>query len=116
MHRATFWNKASVLVSAAVLAVQSGALAQEMPKSVPDVVALEKADRLPITDFYTPPVDLYSLDATGYDVATSGVVLIPAGAPPWRNRRLHSLSGSASSPREKRRVPISQPMADRKQP
>jgi pimeloyl-ACP methyl ester carboxylesterase len=114
MRRAMFWSKASVLVlvTAAVLAVQSGALAQEMPKSVPDAIALEKADSLPITDFYTPPADLsaskpgqllrqepfsgyllpkgatavrilyHSLDATGHDVATSGVVLIPAGASP----------------------------------
>jgi alpha-beta hydrolase superfamily lysophospholipase len=88
------------------------ALAQEMPKTLAQATAMEQADRLPITDFYSTPVDLaatkpgdllrkeaftgyslpkgatavrilyHSLDATGGDVATSGVVLIPAGSPP----------------------------------
>jgi pimeloyl-ACP methyl ester carboxylesterase len=116
MPRAMFWNNASVwlFVAAAALSVESGAFAQDMPKSVPDAIALEKADSLPITDFYAPPADLsaskpgqllrkepftgyslpkgatavrilyHSLDATGKDVATSGVVLIPAGTPPPR--------------------------------
>ena len=86
--------------------------AQEMPKTLADAAAMEQADRLPINEFYstapnlsaTKPGDLlrkepftgYSLpkgatavrilyhsrDATGQDVATSGVVLIPAGTPP----------------------------------
>jgi pimeloyl-ACP methyl ester carboxylesterase len=86
--------------------------AQEMPKTVAEALALEQADRLPITDFYSTPANLsatkpgdllrkesftgyalpkgatavrilyHSLDATGVDVVTSGVVLIPAGSPP----------------------------------
>jgi pimeloyl-ACP methyl ester carboxylesterase len=88
------------------------AYAEEMPKSVAEAITLEQADRLPITDFYSTPPDLatskpgdllrkevftgyslpkgatairilyHSLNATGGDVATSGVVLIPAGKPP----------------------------------
>jgi hypothetical protein len=86
--------------------------AQEMPKTLAEAAAMEQADRLPISEFYstapnlsgTKPGDLlrkesfagyslpkgatavrilyHSLDATGQDVATSGVVLIPAGTPP----------------------------------
>jgi pimeloyl-ACP methyl ester carboxylesterase len=86
--------------------------AQEMPTSVAQAAAMEEADRLPITDFYSAPANLaatkpgdllrkeafagyslpkgatavrilyHSLDATGRDVASSGVVLIPAGSPP----------------------------------
>jgi len=86
--------------------------AQEMPKTLAEAAAMEQADRLPINEFYstapnlsaTKPGDLlrkepftgyslpkgatavripyHSLDATGQDVATSGVVLIPAGTPP----------------------------------
>src|SRR5271163_2489850 len=89
------------------------ALAQEMPKTVAQAVAMEKADRVAVGNFYSIPENLattrpgdllrkesfagytlpkgatavrfqyHSLDATGGDVATSGVVLIPAGkAPP----------------------------------
>src|SRR5580693_4438424 len=88
------------------------ALAQEMPKTVAEALAMEKADRVAVGDFYsiadnlatTKPGDLlrkeffagytlpkgatavriqyHSLDATGGDVATSGVVLIPAGKAP----------------------------------
>jgi pimeloyl-ACP methyl ester carboxylesterase len=88
------------------------AYAQEMPKTVAEAVRMEQADRLPITDFYSTPATLHSskpgellrkeafpgyslpkgatavrilyhsLDATGRDVATSGVVLIPAGTAP----------------------------------
>jgi pimeloyl-ACP methyl ester carboxylesterase len=107
------WNHAPVaLMTAVALSVYGGACAQDMPKSVSDAIAMEKADGLPITDFYTPPGDLsaskpgqllrqqpfsgyslpkgatavrilyHSLDASGSDVATSGVVLIPAGTPP----------------------------------
>ena len=86
--------------------------AQEMPKTLVEAAGMEQADRLPITDFYSTPSNLsstkpgdllrkesfagyslpkgatavrilyHSLDATGKDVATSGVVLIPAGTPP----------------------------------
>jgi pimeloyl-ACP methyl ester carboxylesterase len=86
--------------------------AQEMPRTVAEAVKMEQADRLPLTDFYSTPPNLsatkpgdllrkesftgyslptgatavrivyHSLDATGRDVATSGVVLIPAGTPP----------------------------------
>jgi alpha-beta hydrolase superfamily lysophospholipase len=85
--------------------------AQEMPKTLAEAEAMEQADRLPLTDFYATPATLsmtkpgellrqesfagyslpkgatavrilyHSLDATGRDVATSGVVLIPAGTP-----------------------------------
>jgi pimeloyl-ACP methyl ester carboxylesterase len=88
------------------------ASAQDMPKTVAEAKALEQADRLPMTDFYSTPANLaatkpgellrsesfsgyslppgatavrilyHSLDATGGDVATSGVVLIPAGPKP----------------------------------
>lgn len=88
------------------------ASAQEMPKTLAQAAGMEQADRLPITDFYSTPSNLsatkpgdllrkeafagyslpkgasavrilyHSLDATGQHVATSGVVLIPAGAPP----------------------------------
>lgn len=82
-----------------------------MPKSLDEAIAMERADALPRTAFYdTPslasskPGDLlrqepgigfalpsgatavrilyHSLSADGADVATSGVVLIPAGSPP----------------------------------
>jgi pimeloyl-ACP methyl ester carboxylesterase len=86
--------------------------AQEMPKTLVEAAGMEQADRLPITDFYSTPLNLaatkpgdllrkeafagyslpkgatavrilyHSLDATGRDVATSGVVLIPAGTAP----------------------------------
>jgi pimeloyl-ACP methyl ester carboxylesterase len=87
--------------------------AQEMPKTPAEGRAMEQADALPITDFYSTPANLsstkpgdllrkelfagyslpkgatavrilyHSLDATGRDVATSAVVLIPGGkAPP----------------------------------
>jgi pimeloyl-ACP methyl ester carboxylesterase len=85
--------------------------AQEMPKTLVEAAAMEQADRLPITDFYSTPVNLaatkpgdllrkegfagyslpkgatavrilyHSVDAIGQDVATSGVVLIPGGTP-----------------------------------
>jgi pimeloyl-ACP methyl ester carboxylesterase len=93
-------------------AVAGPAVAQEMPKTLVEAAGMEQVDRLPITDFYSTPPDLsatkpgdllrkesfagyslpkgatavrilyHSLDATGRDVATSGVVLIPAGMPP----------------------------------
>jgi pimeloyl-ACP methyl ester carboxylesterase len=86
--------------------------AQEMPKTVAQAIGMEQADRLPITDFYSTPANFsstkpgdllrketfagytlpkgatavrilyHSLDASGGAVATSGVVLIPAGTPP----------------------------------
>ena len=88
------------------------ACAQEMPKTLAEAAKMEQADRLPITELYSTPANLsatkpgdllrkeafagyslpkdatavrilyHSLDATGQDVATSGVVLIPAGTPP----------------------------------
>jgi pimeloyl-ACP methyl ester carboxylesterase len=98
---------------ALALSVSAGpVLAQEMPKTVAQALAMEKADRVAVGDFYatsenlaaTKPGDLlrkesfagytlpkgatavrilyHSLDATGGDVATSGVVLIPAGKAP----------------------------------
>jgi pimeloyl-ACP methyl ester carboxylesterase len=82
-----------------------------LPHSLAQAIQMERADALPRTSFYespslgtTKPGDLlrkvpfsgyvlpsgatavrilyHSLDATGIDVATSGVVLIPAGKPP----------------------------------
>ena len=88
------------------------AYSQEMPKSLAQAAAMEQADRLPIGEFYSTPANLaaskpgallrkeafngyslpkgatavrilyHSLDATGQDVATSGVVLIPSGSAP----------------------------------
>jgi len=104
----------SALALGATLALVAlgAAHAQEMPKTLAEAAAMEQADRLPITDFYSTPSSLtatkpgdllrkaafagyslpkgatavrilyHSLDATGQDVATSGVVLIPAGTPP----------------------------------
>jgi pimeloyl-ACP methyl ester carboxylesterase len=96
----------------AALTVLRPAGAQEMPKSLAEADAMEQADRLPLTDFYSTPQNLaaghpgdllrqesftgyslppgatavrilyHSLDATGRDVATSGVVLIPGGTLP----------------------------------
>ena len=108
-HRISWTRYAS-----AILAVTSlgSAHAQEMPKSVAQAEAMETADRLPLTDFYSTPDNLaatkpgallrkeaftgyslpkgasavrilyHSLDATAHDVVTSGVVLIPAGTAP----------------------------------
>lgn len=82
-----------------------------MPKSLDEAIRMEAADALPRTDFYRPPslagtkpgallrqaaftgysvpagvttvrILYHSLDATGQDVATSGVVLIPPGKTP----------------------------------
>src|ERR1700691_3889609 len=79
-----------------------------LPTSVAEAITMERADSLPLTPFYgTPSLDstkpgellrkeafdgyavptgakavrilYHSLDAGGRDVATSGVVLIPAG-------------------------------------
>ena len=96
---------------ALVLSGMSQVHAQEMPKTLAEAAAMEQADRLPITDFYSTPVNLaatkpgallrketfagyslpkgatavrilyHSMDAIGQDVATSGVVLIPGGTP-----------------------------------
>jgi len=103
----------TTLLIALILAGGTDAvLAQEMPKTVAEAIAMEQADRLPIGDFYSTPANLsatkpgdllrkeaftgytlpkgatavriiyHSLDATGGDVATSAAVLIPAGTPP----------------------------------
>ena len=113
---ATARAKAGVVGAAAgllaALMVLGPVKAQEMPKSLAEADAMERGDRLPISDFYSTPKNLgaskpgdllrqesfagyalppgatavrilyHSLDATGRDVATSGVVLIPAGTPP----------------------------------
>jgi len=105
------------------------ALAQEMPKTLAEAVKMEQADALPIGEFYSPPANLsatkpgdllrkesfagytlpkgatavrilyHSLDATGGDVATSGVVLIPAGTAPAKGWPIiawaHGTSGVA---------------------
>ncbi|MEI9988076.1 MAG: hypothetical protein WDN69_36210 [Aliidongia sp.] len=83
-----------------------------MPASVAEAVDMEARDALPLTCFYDPPASLpsaapgllirsqrfseyqlpdgasairilyHSRDLSGADVAASGVILIPAGAPP----------------------------------
>ncbi len=90
----------------------SAARANDPPNPVAAALAMEQADRLPLTTFYSTPGNLsetrpgdllrsepfdgyalpkgatavrilyHSLSSTGADVATSGVVLIPAGTPP----------------------------------
>jgi pimeloyl-ACP methyl ester carboxylesterase len=102
----------SLAIGVLITAAAGAALAQEMPKTLVEAAGMEQADRLPITDFYSTPLNLsaskpgdllgkepfagyslpkgatavrilyHSLDATGQDVATSGVVLIPAGTAP----------------------------------
>jgi hypothetical protein len=91
---------------------QSSAVSDGPPTSVSEAIALERADALPITAFYDNPGDLgetrpgdllrqepgtgydlptgaaavrilyHSRDSSGGDVATSGVVLVPAGTAP----------------------------------
>ncbi len=86
--------------------------AQDAPRNVAEALKAEAADALPLTPFYDTPANLaatkpgallreersdgyalpkgvravrilyHSLDATGHAVATSAVVLIPAGATP----------------------------------
>ena len=107
-------GRAALATLACTLALigMSRSRAQEMPKTLAEAQAAERADGLPITDFYSTPRNLsatkpgellrkesftgyslpkgatavrilyHSLDATGGNVATSGVVLIPAGTPP----------------------------------
>ena len=43
-----------------VLSGIAGAQAQEMPKTLAEAAAMEQADRLPITDFYSTPSTLSS--------------------------------------------------------
>src|SRR3984957_3747795 len=105
------------------------AQAQEMPKTLVEAAGMEQAARLPITDLYSTPLNLsagkpgdllrkesfagyslpkgatavrilyHSLDATGRDVATSAVVLIPAGTAPAKGWPIiawaHGTSGVA---------------------
>jgi pimeloyl-ACP methyl ester carboxylesterase len=96
----------------ALVFVSTATWADELPRSRSEALAMENRDSLPMTDFYSPPGALsasapgallkaetytgYNLPAgalavrilyhsrarDGHDVATSGVVLIPAGAPP----------------------------------
>lgn len=95
-----------------LLVAAGAAQAQELPKTPAEAQALERADALPITAFYATPGNLsaskpgallrhepfagyalpkgasavrilyHSLGATDGDVASSGVVLIPAGKAP----------------------------------
>ncbi len=106
--------KPALLMTAFSMLILSmtAALAQEMPTSLAQAESMEKANRLPLTDFYSTPANLaaskpgallrseafkgytlpkgasavrilyHSQDANGHDVATSAVVLIPAGQPP----------------------------------
>ncbi len=101
-----------VLAFVAMVAWVCPARADGLPRTVAAAIAMERADALPLTAFYATPENLastrpgdllrsepfsgyslptgaravrilyHSLDGTGVDVATSGVVLIPAGAPP----------------------------------
>jgi len=103
---------AASVIAAIAAAGAGTVYAQEMPKTLAEAEKMEQADHLPITDFYSTPANLaaskpgellrkesfsgyslpkgatavrilyHSLDATGKDVATSGVVLIPAGTAP----------------------------------
>ena len=105
-------SAAAFVLGALALLHGGAAAAQEMPKTVAEAKAMEAADRLPLTDFYATPANLsatkpgdllrkepfagytlpkgatavrilyHSLDASGRDVATSGVVLIPGGSAP----------------------------------
>lgn len=100
---------AAALVAASLAQAAS---AQELPKSPQEALKLEAADALPLTGFYDTPANLsvtrpgdllraepfdgyqlpdgakavrilyHSRDAGGRSVASSAVVLIPAGAPP----------------------------------
>jgi pimeloyl-ACP methyl ester carboxylesterase len=114
MNSARDWRGLGAVALWSAIGQWSGigsALAEEMPKTLVEAAGMEQADRLPITDFYSTPLNLseskpgdllrkesfagyslpkgatavrilyHSLDATGQDVATSGVVLIPAGTP-----------------------------------
>jgi pimeloyl-ACP methyl ester carboxylesterase len=111
MHRVGVRSALGALGYALVLSGMSQVHAQEMPKTLVEAAAMEQADRLPITDFYSTPMNLaatqpgdllrkeafagyslpkgatavrilyHSVDAIGQDVATSGVVLIPGGTP-----------------------------------
>ncbi|HLY54624.1 MAG TPA: lipase family protein [Stellaceae bacterium] len=104
--RSTFWLALAACLSAA------SAAAQALPKTPAEALAMEQEDRLPPSTFYdvpsplplgkpgelirSEPADDYALprgasavrilyhsqNATGGDVATSGVVLIPRGVPP----------------------------------
>ena len=100
------------LLAAALAFAAVGAAAQELPKSVAEAAKMEAQDALPIAPFYDTPANLaatlpgallrkeafagyqlpagvtavrilyHSKDANDGDVASSGVVLIPAGATP----------------------------------
>lgn len=101
-----------VWIGLALAVAASGAAAQMLPKSPEEALAMEKADRLPPSRFYDVPSPLppgkpgelirseaaddyalprgasavrilyHSQNATGGDVAASGVVLLPQGVPP----------------------------------
>jgi pimeloyl-ACP methyl ester carboxylesterase len=101
-----------VVLAATVIAVPPAAIAEAPPPTPAQALALEQSDALPITKFYDTPPNLSaskpgdllrsekfsnyilppgatavrilyrSLDAEGRAVATSGVVLIPAGKAP----------------------------------
>src|SRR5580698_2987318 len=104
------WRIATMALMIAGLA--GAAAGQALPKSPAEALKWEAADALPLTPFYDTPADLaaskpgdllraepadgytlpagakavrflyHSRDADGRDVASSGVVLIPAGAAP----------------------------------
>ena len=104
--RRAFWSAFIACLTA------GSAGAQDLPKTPEEALAMEQDDRLPPSTFYdapsplppgkpgdlirSEPADYYALprgasavrilyhsqNATGDDVATSGVVLIPRGAPP----------------------------------
>jgi len=112
MPRAAGSRSALSIVWAAVLAALAGCATPQMPGTPGEAAKVEAADALPITEFYTAPADLshskpgdlirqeqaqgytlprgaravrivyHSLSATGADVPTSAVVLIPAGKAP----------------------------------
>ncbi len=103
---------ASLALSLAAMSAAPAADSAEPADAVAAASALERSDRLPLTEFYVAPVDItgtrpgdllraerfdgyslppgagavrilyHSLNSAGAAVATSGVVLIPAGSPP----------------------------------
>jgi hypothetical protein len=102
----------ALLAVACALSAGARADEPGLPASLDDARKMEQRDALPITDFYRTPANLaatragellraepahdyllpagasavrilyHSLDATGRDVATSGVVLVPSGKAP----------------------------------
>ncbi len=80
--------RTTLLIALALTAGAPAVLAQQMPKTVAEAIAMEQADRLPIGDFYSTPANL-SATKPG-DAAAQGIVhgLHPAEG---RHRGAHYL-------------------------